>query len=229
MVHHREGRIRYYTMPEKVIPEKHLTMEPPDEDGCLKELALMIVRSSRIVSPSKAPEQWNEIGKTREVRTILKELERDGKVFQIDLDGWNTDVYCPTEDEDIWTDIPEIKDQFVRFLAALDPVLWNRSLFKSIFENEYVWEIYKKKEDRKYGYYCLPIIYNGDYVGLIEPYLRNDGVLDIRSFHLFDDISEDEVFLELLKKELERFMDYLEVKEIEDKSDHVSINKILLK
>lgn len=126
------------------------------------------------------------------------------------VDGWRGNLYHPTEDQPQWDDSVEITDSNARFLAPLDPLLWNRSLFETIYGHEYVWEVYKKKEDRIYGYYCLPILYDGDYVGLIEPRFRGeDKTLEVRSLHLFNDISEDAAFSEAFQEELERFMEYL--------------------
>ncbi|TFG15600.1 winged helix-turn-helix domain-containing protein [Candidatus Thorarchaeota archaeon] len=221
MVHHRQRRTRYYALPDTIIPEKYLNMPAPNKEDALVEIADLIVRASRLVSPSKAPEQWNEIGKVRDVRHVLNTLAEEGRISTVKVEGWRGDLYYPTEDQPLWDDLAEIANSNARFLAPLDPLLWNRSLFETIYGHEYVWEVYKKKEDRIYGYYCLPILYDGDYVGLIEPRFRGeDKTLEVRSLHLFNDISEDAAFSEAFGEELERFMEYLGADTLEDKSQN---------
>lgn len=226
MVHHRERRTRYYALPDTIIPEKYLNMPALTKEDALVEIAHLIVKASRLVSPSKAPEQWDEIGKVRDIRRVLNKLVEEGRISTVKVEGWKGDLYYPIEDRALWEDSDEIADPKARFLAPLDPLLWNRSLFETIYGHEYVWEVYKKKEDRVYGYYCLPILYDGDYVGLIEPRFREeDGILEVRSLHLFNDIGEDAAFPEAFREELERFMEYLGADIIENKSQNVWLGK----
>ncbi len=219
MVHHRERRTRYYGLPDRIIPKEYLMMPGLSKEEALVEIAYLIVKASRLVSPSKAPEQWNEIGKVRTVLHVLEVLVEEGRVFTVRVDGWRGDLYCPIEDKSLWANHAEGAAPKVRFLAPLDPLLWNRALFETIYGHEYVWEVYKKKEDRIYGYYCLPILHDGDYVGLIEPrYRGEDMVLEVRSLHLFDEIAEDTAFSEAFGEELDRFMEYLGADILENRS-----------
>lgn len=53
-------------------------------------------------------------------------------------------------------------------LAPLDPLLWDRALIAELFDFEYVWEIYKPAAERRWGYYVLPVLSDGQLVGRIE-------------------------------------------------------------
>jgi len=215
-ISHRKGGRKYYTLPEKIIPERILQKDVPDDEETNKKIAEIIVNSSRLVSPSKASAQWKNIGGVKEVTEILEVLKDDGKIFGIEIDEWSGSLYAHIDDKKYWEGSSETDIPYVRFLAPLDPLLWNRELFSCIFEHEYIWEIYKKKEDRKYGYYCLPVFYNGEYVGLIEPY-KDDDVLEIKNLHLFKDIEEDG-FISEFEKELSRYMEFLDVKDVNIKT-----------
>ncbi|MGD2247959.1 MAG: crosslink repair DNA glycosylase YcaQ family protein [Candidatus Methanofastidiosia archaeon] len=204
MIHHREGATKYYALTEDVIPEKY--GEGYDNEICIKEMVKIIVNASRLVSPSRAPEMWYSIGKTKKVRTLLKTLEDEGDIFSLKLDGFRGKVYVPIEDIDIWEDPPDSDMDCVRFLAPLDPLNWNRALFKAIYNIEYAWEVYKKAEDRKYGYYCLPVLFNENCVGLIEPYYRKeDKTLEIRSFYILNTNIDHKKFKNALETEIHRF------------------------
>ncbi len=45
---------------------------------------------------------------------------------------------------------------------------------KHIFGFDYIWEVYKKVEQRKYGYYVCPLLYKGWFIGRIEGERKGD-------------------------------------------------------
>jgi hypothetical protein len=221
MIHHREGAVKYYSATEDIIPSSLLETEPPDHVHCREEMTRIIVRASRLVCPSGAYEQWYAIGKTDRIRALLETLERNGDVFPIKLQGYKNTLYAPIEDRPVWEDPVPPDSDTVRFLAPLDPLIWSRSLFAAVYGRKYLWEVYKKPKDRRYGYYCLPILFNSSYVGLIEPYYRKeDKTLEIRNLHIFDHHSDQGGFKDALAEELHRFEEYVTAASIEDKSSH---------
>jgi uncharacterized protein YcaQ len=68
----------------------------------------------------------------------------------------------------------------VAFLAALDPLVWDRELLRSLFDFDYLWEVYVPAAKRKWGYYVLPILWGDRFVGRIEPRIeRRTGILRV--------------------------------------------------
>jgi uncharacterized protein YcaQ len=57
----------------------------------------------------------------------------------------------------------------VAFLAPLDPLAWDRDLMRSLFDFDYVWEVYVPEHKRRWGYYVLPVLWGDRLVGRIEP------------------------------------------------------------
>ncbi len=219
MIHHRERSTKHYVLTEDVIPQKIYNAEPPDDDECIKEMVRIMVRASRLVSPSKAPEQWYGIGKTKKVRKLLETLEKEDDIFSLDLEGFRGILYAPTEDRNLWEDPVPPDHDYVRFLAPLDPLNWNRALFTAVYSMEYAWEVYKKVKDRKYGYYCLPILFNNKVVGLIDPFFRKkEKILEIRNFHLLNDKINKKKFKRALESELQRFITNLGAEKLEIKN-----------
>lgn len=102
MVHHRSGNTRYYGLPEDIIPKEYLEKHSPEREEAMKEMTALIVRSSRVVSPSKAPEQWYGVGKVKDVRRTLAALANEGRVFTVNVEGWRGDLFCPIEDQPLW-------------------------------------------------------------------------------------------------------------------------------
>ncbi|MEA2605407.1 MAG: uncharacterized protein QOI00_164, partial [Chloroflexota bacterium] len=68
----------------------------------------------------------------------------------------------------------------VAFLGALDPLVWDRDLLRSLYDFDYVWEVYVPAAKRRWGYYVLPILFGDRLVGRIEPRIeRKTGELRI--------------------------------------------------
>ena len=68
----------------------------------------------------------------------------------------------------------------VALLAPLDPLVWDRDLLRSLFDFDYVWEVYVPAARRRWGYYVLPLLFGDRLVGRIEPrFDRTGGALRI--------------------------------------------------
>jgi uncharacterized protein YcaQ len=57
----------------------------------------------------------------------------------------------------------------VAFVPPFDPIIWDRKLLASLFDFEYVWELFFPPEKRRWGWYVLPIVFRDRFVGRIEP------------------------------------------------------------
>lgn len=216
MIHNRNGATKYYALPEQIIPERILNVDPLTKGDDLLEIAKIIVNASRLVTARDSNYQWYQVGNTKAVGEILERLEMRGDIFSIQLEGSKEKFYAPMVDKKEWDKPRPLAEDYVRFLAPLDPMLWNRRVFRSVYGREYCWEVYKKAKDRKYGYYCLPVIFNDDYVGLLDPFFRkNDKVLEVRSFHILKSNLSRSRFLRALVQSITGFCSYLGAERIE--------------
>jgi uncharacterized protein YcaQ len=64
---------------------------------------------------------------------------------------------------------PSTQDE-VTFFAPLE-IVSARGRAKQVFGFEYIWEVYKPVEQRRWGYYVLPILYGDDLVARLDPKL----------------------------------------------------------
>jgi uncharacterized protein len=53
----------------------------------------------------------------------------------------------------------------VRLLAPFDPIVWERRRFEHLWGWEYRFEAYTKPEQRRYGYYAMPVLFGYDVIG----------------------------------------------------------------
>jgi uncharacterized protein YcaQ len=66
----------------------------------------------------------------------------------------------------------------VRLLAPFDPIVWERRRFEHLWGWEYRFEAYTKPEQRRFGYYAMPLLWRDQIIGWGNVSLR-DGKLDV--------------------------------------------------
>jgi uncharacterized protein YcaQ len=128
-----------------------------------------------------------------------------------------------------WNPIgPNTLDE-VSFLAPLD-IVSARGRAKKVFDFEYLWEVYKPLEQRRWGYYTLPILYGDDLVARLDPKLdRATMTLQVKGFWYEDDAPvKDPAFATALASGLLRFANFVEAKKINISSIRpLSLRKIM--
>ncbi|MPN43668.1 hypothetical protein SDC9_191228 [bioreactor metagenome] len=101
----------------------------------------------------------------------------------------------------------------LRFLAPLDCFLWDRKLIQALFGYSYTWEIYKKPEQREFGYYVLPILYGEQFVGRIEPVCRRkQGFMEVKGLWWEPDVVVHADLKQALRSELQRLAEWNQCK-----------------
>ncbi len=97
-------------------------------------------------------------------------------------------------------------------IAPLDNLLWDRKMTKKIFDFDYKWEVFTPKNERKYGYYVLPILYNDQFVARFEPLKdKKDKKLTIKNWWWESQVKVTEKMKKALVDCMKDFASYLEV------------------
>ena len=79
---------------------------------------------------------------------------------------------------------PAALDGRMRILAPLDPLLWDRARVRRLFGFDQVLEIFKPAAERRYGYYCLPVLAGERLVARYDLKAdRKNGALRVLSCH----------------------------------------------
>lgn len=73
---------------------------------------------------------------------------------------------------------PRIRyDDRVRILGPLDPLLWDRSLVRHVFDFDYVWEVYKPEPQRKWGWYVVPLLQRDRLIGRMDARIERNALV----------------------------------------------------
>jgi hypothetical protein len=188
----REGNRRYYDLIERLYPPELLGTERPDREQRRHRL-LSRYRAHGLLGASGASELWYGIGPARATaedppgtvtRTQLREeLVAEGELVPVLVEGVRGTRYVLAQEAGLLrasaasADAGEpLDDASVVFLAPLDPLAWDRDLLRSLYDFDYVWEVYVPASRRRWGYYVLPLLWGDRLVGRIEPRIdRDDG------------------------------------------------------
>lgn len=173
VVHHKKGTIKYYDLAENCIPSEVLSRPDPcpDEMDHLKWRVLRRIGGVGLLW-NKPSDAWLNIWglKSAQRSQIFCQLEDEGKITGITVEGMKDKLYCLSADSELIESVLQDHKYKARceVLAPLDNMLWDRRLIQALFDFEYKWEIYTPEQQRKYGHYVLPLLYGERFAGRVE-------------------------------------------------------------
>src|SRR6185295_4492888 len=155
----RTSRGKLYDLPERALPG--LPPEPPGdfERWALAERAEAAGLLSRTAGP-----WWSMLSQVR-TSPLPDAMIVEGALAEVEVEGSPRRFLAPPDFLD--RRFPE-DDGRLRLLAPLDPLLWDRKLVAQLFDFDYVWEVYKPVEQRRWGWYVHPLLHRGELVGRLE-------------------------------------------------------------
>jgi uncharacterized protein YcaQ len=172
----RDGNRRYYDLVERLFPAELLAHQVSLREQLLHKL-LSRFRAHGLLGAGGQAELWFGTGPAQPdpkqpdhpSRTELREqLVEDGTLVPVDVEGVRGPRFVLREELQLLNSPPD-PPASVAFLAPLDPLVWDRKLLGTLFDFEYIWEVYTPQAKRRWGYYVLPILFRERLVGRIEP------------------------------------------------------------
>jgi uncharacterized protein YcaQ len=186
----RDGNRRVYDLAERLFPSATLAHRAPVRDAFRHKL-LSRYRAHGLLGTTGSAELWygtfpyladgtedglslGAVGR----KELHAELVERGDLLPVDVEGVRGTRYLPASDEERLDQAerevaagepPGGERPGVAFLAALDPLVWDRPFLRSLYDFDYIWEVYVPAAKRRWGYYVLPILHGDRLVGRIEP------------------------------------------------------------
>jgi uncharacterized protein YcaQ len=167
IVHHKVNTRKVYDFANCHLPETLLSASDPNKTEEQFHDWYLLRRIGGVgLLWDKAGDAWLGMHgmKSRERKEAFSRLLERGKITEVRVDGVKLPLYMRTEDtitlnRTLGSAIPRPR---AVILAPLDNLLWDRRFVEQLFGFSYKWEVYKPVEERRYGYYVLPIMY-GDW------------------------------------------------------------------
>ena len=162
---------RSYDLAERVIPSELLARPTPEAEA-LPELLLLALSGHGWASESTLRATWRLRKRTTATRSALRRLQEEGRILPCQLVGGDTPRRGwirpgDLEGVDRLDRMRPRRDRPV-LLSPFDPLLWDRGRVQELFDFEQRLEIFKPKETRRWGYYCLPVLAGERLVGRVD-------------------------------------------------------------
>lgn len=210
VTHHRQGGRHYYDRAERVIaPEYFNAPEVADEDESTRWMLARRSQTMGLIRPSGDYTIWFGCGATARRAPAFKELVEMGTLTPVQISesvANNWPAYLPTSALK-HLEAPATAPRVI-FLGPLDSLLWDRRGVMQLFDFDYVWEVYKPKPQRRWGYYVLPVFYGDRFVARLDSSLER-GRWTITRWWWEPDVTPTTDLLDALHVAAENFAHYL--------------------
>ena len=151
---------RVYDIPERVLPRKILQMPTPSETEARKDLLVRAMRAQGVATMRDLADYYRQ--KPAIVKPLVSQLVEQGVLREVSVDGWQDKAYVHRNAQ-----LP--KRLFATaLLSPFDSLVWCRPRNERLFNFHYRIEIYTPQAKRKFGYYVLPFMVNGEMVGRVD-------------------------------------------------------------
>jgi hypothetical protein len=182
----RRNFTRYYDLAERVIPSDVLAQADVAEEDAHRALMLLAARCHGVGTARDLADYFRIRPADAPVR--LRELVDSGDVREVAIEGWKEPAYLHTEA----VDPGEIRGEAL--LTPFDPVVWKRDRAERLFDFNYRIEIYVPETKRRYGYYVMPFLMDGELVARVDLKAdRERGVLKVKGAFVEEGASQAEV------------------------------------
>ncbi len=188
MVRRREKFQRVYDLRDRVLPGWVDREAATPEEAHRWRVEMAVKHAGVGTDDHIAAFAYNYVTK---IRPVLAELEDSGVMMQVHGEhadgtvgeGW----YVHRDNLPLLDRAAEGGVEMGRttFLCPFDSLTWSRERVRLLFGFRFVLEMYRKQEDREFGYYSMPILNRDRLVGRFDPKLdRKTGTLYLRSLWL---------------------------------------------
>jgi uncharacterized protein len=167
---------RIYDTPERVLPRQVLDAPTPTEHDARKQLLIRSSIAKGVATVGDLADYYRQ--KPAAVKPLIAELIEEGELRTVAVDGWTEKAFVHRSAK-----LPK-QLHATALLSPFDSLVWCRPRNERLFDFHYRIEIYTPKEKRKFGYYVLPFMMNGQMVGRVDLKAdRANSKLQVHSVH----------------------------------------------
>lgn len=200
MVPQRVNFHKVYDLRERVLPEGVNTREPAPEEYA-RYLITGYLHANGLGQP---PEMIYLLkGIKPLLLQTLKEMRASGELLEIMVG----DEYYYSLHESLELLHQPLSRAKLKILSPFDNLLIQRKRIKALFGFDYLIECYLPEAKRQYGYFSLPILWDGKLVARMDCKAdRKTSILHIKHLAIEPTLKKIDSFLHAMKKELKHFL-----------------------
>ena len=205
MIRERKGMEKIYVLPEQLLPADTDLSEPSVQEMAA-HLLEQALRAHGVVTWTQLVHLRTGKALRAAVRELLDAQVASGHLISL-TDSAQPDTYLqPSALAPSSHRKPADK---VQLLSPFDNAVIHRDRLQQLFGFNYRLESYTPAAKRIYGYFCLPILWRGRFVGRVDCKAnRTAGRLVVLSLHLESGIKADTQFSEQLTQALQQLAQF---------------------
>jgi uncharacterized protein len=186
----RDGNRRYYDLIERLLPAEVVARKVPLLEQ-LRHKLLSRYRAHGLLGASPSGDIVGGLGAAKPDprfpgspgrNALRQQLIDSGELVPVDIEGVSGKRFV-LRGEVTLLEAPPEPPPSVAFISPFDAVVWDRKFLASLFDFDYVWELFFPPAKRRWGWYVLPILFCDRFVGRIEPRIDQESgtvsVLDL--------------------------------------------------
>ncbi|MFT5113492.1 MAG: hypothetical protein ACI8P9_002823 [Parasphingorhabdus sp.] len=209
MVTRRDSFQKVFDLTERVLPD-HIDKSTPSTAEFCDFLIERFLTANGIGKKSEFGYLQKGIGP--DIQLALQRGVDTGKLFSARVGKAQDEYYVANNFTD--TLQGRLTRQRVRLLSPFDNLIIQRDRAQRLFGFDYQLECYVPAPKRKFGYFCLPILWQDKLVGRMDAKAdRKTGVFEIRLLKLDFKPPQFDAFLSCLAKEIRLFASYCDCTE----------------
>ncbi len=202
MIPFRNNFHKGYNLTERVLPN-HIDTSMPTKEEYLRFLVTRFLRANGIAQASEIAYLLKNT-KTP-ISNTLAEMTLNGELMRLSV---NDSIYFALSQSLELLSKPQSKSN-VKILSPFDNLIIQRKRMKELFGFNYLLECYVPEAKRKFGYFVLPILWNGQLVARMDCKAdRKQSVLHIHDLTLESNLTKIDCFSQDLSRELNSFMHF---------------------
>ncbi|MBV1916296.1 MAG: winged helix DNA-binding domain-containing protein [Pseudomonadales bacterium] len=214
MVSDREGFQKTYDLTERVLPSRANSNMPS-----MEEFSAHIIDQQLRCHGFVSLKGLTYLRRNAELRKAVKSLvdERLAQRTLEELKLPNGELFI-LETGALEQTLPRLNNR-VLILSPFDNSAIQRERLRALFQYDYQIECYVPAAKRQYGYFCLPLLYRGEFIGRMDCKAhRKIGQLEIKALYFEAHNLDDEVVIAAFADAISQFCRF-------QKCDSVSLSK----
>ncbi len=204
MVSDREGFQKTYDLTERVLPS-HIDTKMPSTEEFAAHMVDQQLRCHGIVSIKGLTYQRRNTELRKAVKTLVDERLAQNTLEQVQVDSGEVFIM---ETGALERSPPRLINR-MSILSPFDNSVIQRERLKALFQYDYRLEAYVPAAKRRYGYFCLPLLYRAEFIGRMDCKAhRKTGELEIKSLYLEQHSFDEDLIIAAFVKAIKQFCQF---------------------
>lgn len=201
MIAKRQGFQKVYDLTERILPTGVNTKFPSEKEQA-EYLIKKAIQANGIVEEKEIA--YLRSSSREMVSKSLKQLVKNGELVETGIENRKGNYFTSQSLIDASTKLKGTEQ--IHIFSPFDNAVIQRKRVQQLFDFDYIIECYLPEPKRTYGYFCLPIMYNGRLVGRFDPKAdRATKTFYVKQMHFEKGFKPTTAFKKAFKEKLNSF------------------------